>query len=75
MEPKTEKERDIIKNEVGIMILCAEETDSILKCFEVFDYRERLWIFMEYMDGGCLTPIVEECNGEISENICAYILW
>lgn len=26
------------------------------------------------MDGGCLTPIVEEKKGNISENVCAYIL-
>lgn len=26
------------------------------------------------MDAGCLTPIVEERKGNISENVCAYIL-
>lgn len=47
----------------------------MLRCFEAFDYRQRLWIFLEFMDGGCLTPIVEERKGNIPENVCAYILY
>ena len=27
------------------------------------------------MDGGCLTPIVEERKGNISEGVCSYILY
>jgi serine/threonine protein kinase len=27
------------------------------------------------MDGGCLTPIVEERKGNIPENVCAFILY
>jgi len=27
------------------------------------------------MDAGCLTPIVEERKGNISEGVCAYILY
>mmetsp|Transcript_9891 Transcript_9891/g.7440 ORF Transcript_9891/g.7440 Transcript_9891/m.7440 type:complete len:87 (-) Transcript_9891:349-609(-) len=75
MEPKSEKERNIIKNEIGLMIKCAKETDSILQCYEVFDYKERLWLFLEYMDCGCLTDLAEESKGQIPENICAYILY
>lgn len=30
---------------------------------------------MEYMDGGCLTPVVEEKKGNIPERVCAYILY
>ncbi len=74
IEPKNEKERNIIKNELGIMMMC-QENDNVLRCFEAFDYRQRLWIFLEYMDGGCLTPVVEERKGNIPENVCAYILY
>ena len=31
-------------------------------------------MFMEYLDGGCLTPIVENPNLDIPENIIAFIL-
>jgi len=73
VEPKNDRERNIIKNEVGLMQMCKEQ-ETIVKLFECYDYRQRLWIFLEYMDAGCLTPLVEERKGSIPENICAYIL-
>jgi len=54
VEPKTTAERDSILNEVGIMLLC-KQNDAIVKCFECFDFKNRLWIFLEMMDGGALT--------------------
>ncbi len=74
IEPKNTKEREIIKNELGIMQMC-QGNECIIKCYEAFDYKSRLWIFLEYMDAGCLTPIAEERKGNISENVCAYILY
>ena len=56
------------------MMLCQDDPTTI-KVVEAFDYRSRLWIFLEYMDGGCLTPIVEDKKGNVSENVCAYILY
>jgi protein-serine/threonine kinase len=74
IEPKNPKERTIIKNELGIMQMC-KDNDNVIQCYEAFDYRQRLWIFLEYMDGGCLTPIVEERKGNISEGVCSFILY
>ncbi len=44
------------------MLLC-KENDGILKCYECFDYKDRLWIFLEMMDGGSLTPMLESMPG------------
>ena len=74
IEPENAKERSIIRNELGIMQMC-KENDNVIQCFEAFDYRQRLWIFLEFMDAGCLTPIVEERKGNISEGVCSYILY
>ena len=41
------------------MQMC-KENDNCIQCFEAFDYKQRLWIILEFMDAGCLTPIVEE---------------
>ena len=62
-----------IKNEVALMMLCEEE-DSILKCIDAYDFKERLWVFLEMMDVGALTSILEERRGNLDEKICAYIL-
>jgi len=72
VEPKTQPERDSVINEVGIMLMC-QENDAVLRCFECFDFKGRLWIFLELMDGGALTPMLEEVNGNHSEDFCKYI--
>jgi len=74
MEPKSDKERGLIRNELAVMQKC-KDNDNVIKCFEAYDYKQRLWFFLEYMEAGCLTPIVEERKGKISENVCAYVLY
>jgi len=59
VEPKNPIERESIMNEVGIMLMC-KQNDAIIRCFECFDFKARLWIFLEMMDGGALTPMLEE---------------
>jgi serine/threonine protein kinase len=61
VDPKTDEQRQMIINEVGIMLLC-KENDGILKCYECFDHKDRLWIFLERMDGE-LTPMLETMAG------------
>ncbi len=66
MEPKTPEERSNILNEVGIMLACGDN-QGIVQCYECFDYRNRLWIFLEIMDGGAITPMLEDMEGRVSE--------
>jgi serine/threonine protein kinase len=73
IQPKDINDYNNIKNEVALMMLCQEE-DSILKCIDAYDFRERLWVFLEMMDVGALTNMLEERRGNIDEKICAYIL-
>lgn len=54
------------------MLMCGEN-DGILKCFQCFDFKNRLWIFLEMMDGGALTPMLEELAGKHSESFCKYV--
>ena len=72
VEPKNQQERDSIINEVGIMLLC-QENDAILRCFECFDFKGRLWSFLEMMDGGALTPMLEEMGGKHTEDFCKFV--
>ena len=72
-EPKGSAERQAIENEIGIMQM--SQCESIVKCHEAFDFQNRLWIFMELMDGGAFTPMLEELMGQYSEGFCKYSLW
>ena len=55
------------------MMMCQDE-DSIIKCIDAYDFKERLWVFLELMDVGALTNMLEERRGNIDEKLCAYIL-
>lgn len=73
IQPKDSHDFNNIKNEVGFMMQCRDE-DSILKCIDSYDFKERLWVFLEMMDLGAMTELVEQKRGGINEKICAYIL-
>ena len=65
-EPKNENERKMLINEIGLMQICQDDSE-IIQCLEAFDFKKRLWIFLEYLDGGALTNFVEDMEGNISE--------
>ena len=48
---------------------------SIVQCYEAFDFQNRLWIFLELMDGGAFTSMLEELAGNYSEGFCKYTLY
>lgn len=72
VEPKNDKERKIIKNEVGLMQMY-QENNLILKVIEAFEFKGRLWIFVELMDDA-MTAYVQNWYKSYSENICKYVL-
>ena len=45
----------------------------LLKIIEVYDFKERLWIFVELMDDA-LTGFVQNLFKTYSENVCKYVL-
>lgn len=64
----------MIEDEVGIMLLC-KENDMVLRCFECFDFKKMIWIFMEIMDGGAITDIIKASEGKFSEHFCKYVCY
>ena len=46
-----------IRNEIALMSIC--DHDNIVKYHDGYYFKERFWIFIEYMDSGCLTDILE----------------
>ena len=74
IEPRNQNEKDVIQNEVGIMLMC-KENEGVLRCFECYEFKKRLWIFLELMDGGALTQMIEELGGAYNENFCKFVCW
>jgi hypothetical protein len=38
MEPKSDKERGLIRNELAVMQKC-KDNDNVIKCYEAYDYK------------------------------------
>ena len=73
VEPKDNREKMLMYNEVALMNMCSGN-DFVLEVYESFDYRQRLWIFVELMDFA-LTPIIEVMQNSYTEDVCKYILY
>ena len=45
----------------------ALQSEHIVTCDEVFDFDNRIWVFLESMDGGDLSKIVLKSNDVYKE--------
>jgi serine/threonine protein kinase len=46
-----------MRNEIAMMAICNHE--NIIRYYETYYFNDRFWIFLEYMDSGCLTELLE----------------
>lgn len=46
----------------------------ILQCFECFDFKKRLWVFLELMDCGALTQIIDDHRSRYDEDFIKYTM-
>ena len=71
--PPNEEDRNMVINEIGLMNKCRAH-DTVLQIYNSFDYRDRIWIFLEIMDCSLL-DILEKYYDKWSEGVVKYILW
>lgn len=72
IEPKNDKDRNIVLNEIALMQMCSDP--GMLQVIEAFDFKNRFWIFVELMDDA-MTGFVQNCYKAYSENVCKYVLY
>ena len=60
-----------VQEEIALMKLC--ECPNIVRHKETYYYDNSVFMFIDYMDWGCLTSVIEDSR-QISANIIAYIL-
>ena len=51
-----------------------QDQDTVLKIYRSYDYRDRIWIFLELMNCD-LTSVIDNYHEQYSENVVKYILW
>ena len=72
-EPRNDEERELIKNEVGLMN-SIKGSKTILEVYDTFEYKDRIWVFLEIMDYS-MTPIIERFRSEYSEGVIKFVLF
>lgn len=62
-----------MRNEIALMAICKHE--NIIEYKEGYFFKDRFWIFLEYMDAGCLTEMLEAgLYTKFNESIIRYIM-
>lgn len=51
------------------------EENYLINCEEVFDFQNRIWVFLELMEGGSLTDLVLTRGGNLSEDFVRWSLY
>jgi serine/threonine-protein kinase CLA4 len=68
------KQQESMRNEIAMMAICNH--DNIIKYFETYYYNDRFWIFLEYMDAGSLTEMLEAgVYKEFDEKIIRFLIF
>ena len=50
-------------------------SDNLIKCLDVYHYRNHIFIMLELMEQGSLTDIVLNYSHQYSEDFCRYNLY
>ena len=62
----------MMRNEVALMNKFRDD-EIVLEIFDQYEYRDRLWIFVELMEDA-MTPIIANLKTDYPENACKYIM-
>ena len=72
IETKSNKEYTMMRNEVALMNKFRDD-EIVLEIFDQYDFRKRLWIFVELMEDA-ITPIISNLKTNYNELSCKWIL-
>ena len=76
VDQNSEEDRVAAINECCLMRYI--DSPYVLSCEEVFDFDNKVWMFLQYMPGGDLTKILNMAKStftELSEEFCKYTLY
>ena len=72
IECKNEREKEMMRNEVALMNNFRDEK-IVLEIFDQYDFKNRLWIFVELMEDA-ITPLIANLKTNYSENSCKWVM-
>ena len=66
-------ERQSVVNEARL--IKALNSEYLVSCEEIFDYDNKIWVYLELMDGGDFHEIIEFTKDTYSIDFCKYTLY
>lgn len=75
VKPQSQTEREALEMEIRMM--CCTRHPNLIKCHETYHFGGFMWISMEFMNGGCLTDVLEKyqtLKERMTEAEIAYVL-
>ena len=71
--PKNMVERQDVINECSLILFL--NSDRLIRCEEVYDYNNRIFILLELMEGGSMTSLILRQQGKFSEQFVRWTLY
>lgn len=71
-DSKGKENQEHIRNEIALMLRCKHT--NIVSYDEAFIYKEKYWIFMEYLEAGCLTEVIDDLKAKVNERFIQYVI-
>ena len=69
----SDAQTELIKQENKLLQII--NSDYVMRAEAIYEYNERLYLFLEFMDGKSLTEIAENFFNQYSEGFKKYTLW
>ena len=49
--------------------------DQLLRCVDLYEYNNKFYVFMDYMDGGMISRVIKRRFGLLGEDFCKWSLY
>ena len=72
-ENATDIDKERVKGESAL--LAAINSDYLVNCVEVYEFQNRLFVFLDYMEGGSLNKFIENYYEDYSEETMKYMVY
>ena len=72
-ENATDTDKERVKGESAL--LAAINSDYLVNCEEVYEFQNRLFVFLDFMEGGSLNKFIENYYEDYSEETIKYMVY
>ena len=72
-ENASEGDKEKVRGESAL--LAAINSEYLVNCEEIYEFQSRLFVFLDYMEGGSLSTFINDYHKHYSEDTLKYMMW